>query len=114
MTETPFKLQFTTDNHPNGTHTIYAIATLDDGRELRYNDQADMGKVYVTSPGATAAIPGFDTQGIDVVSDAFTFEAFDENWKGGPEPDDAEKHWGFFRADRTPKPAVAALDSRPR
>lgn len=33
----------------------------------------------------------------------FFFEAFDENWKGGAEPDDAEKHWGFFRADRTPK-----------
>jgi exo-beta-1,3-glucanase (GH17 family) len=33
----------------------------------------------------------------------FFFEAFDENWKGGPDPDDAEKHWGYFRADRTPK-----------
>lgn len=40
----------------------------------------------------------------------FFFEAFDENWKGGPDPDDAEKHWGFFRADRTPKPAVPAAD----
>jgi exo-beta-1,3-glucanase (GH17 family) len=33
----------------------------------------------------------------------FFFEAFDENWKGGADPDDAEKHWGFYRADRTPK-----------
>jgi len=40
----------------------------------------------------------------------FFFEAFDENWKGGPDPGDAEKHWGFFRADRTPKQAVAATD----
>ena len=39
----------------------------------------------------------------------FYFEAFDENWKGGAEPDEAEKHWGLFRADRTPKPAVAAV-----
>ena len=36
----------------------------------------------------------------------FFFEAFDENWKGGPDPADAEKHWGFFHADRTPKPVV--------
>ena len=42
----------------------------------------------------------------------FWFEAFDENWKGGPHPDEVEKHWGLFRADRTPKAAVAALDAR--
>jgi exo-beta-1,3-glucanase (GH17 family) len=36
----------------------------------------------------------------------FEFEAFDENWKGGSNPRDVEKHWGLFRADRTPKPAV--------
>ena len=33
----------------------------------------------------------------------FLFEAFDENWKGGPESGDVEKHWGMYRADRTPK-----------
>lgn len=36
----------------------------------------------------------------------FYFEAFDENWKGGPHPDEVEKHWGLFRADRTPKLAI--------
>jgi len=36
----------------------------------------------------------------------FWFEAFDENWKGGANPDDAEKHWGLYRADRTPKAAA--------
>ncbi len=36
------------------------------------------------------------------------FEAFDESWKGGPHPDEVEKHWGLFRADRTPKPAAPA------
>jgi len=40
----------------------------------------------------------------------FYFEAFDENWKGGDHPDEVEKHWGVFRADRTPKAAVAAGD----
>jgi exo-beta-1,3-glucanase (GH17 family) len=34
------------------------------------------------------------------------FEAFDEAWKGGADPDDAEKHWGLWRSDRTPKPVV--------
>lgn len=34
------------------------------------------------------------------------FEAFDEGWKGGPHPDEVEKHWGLFRADRTAKPAL--------
>lgn len=34
----------------------------------------------------------------------FFFEAFDEPWKGDPdEPLGAEKHWGLFKVDRTPK-----------
>ena len=37
----------------------------------------------------------------------FFFEAFDENWKGGAHPAEVEKHWGLFRADRSPKAAVA-------
>lgn len=32
------------------------------------------------------------------------FEAFDEPWKGNPDnPAGAEKHWGLFNVDRTPK-----------
>lgn len=34
----------------------------------------------------------------------FFFEAFDEPWKGDPNsPEGAEKHWGLFKVDRTPK-----------
>jgi exo-beta-1,3-glucanase (GH17 family) len=40
----------------------------------------------------------------------FVFEAFDENWKGGPAPADVEKHWGLYRADRSPKAAVQELE----
>jgi exo-beta-1,3-glucanase (GH17 family) len=36
------------------------------------------------------------------------FEAFDENWKGGSHPDEVEKHWGLFGADRAPKQAMKA------
>ncbi|MCG8581873.1 MAG: glycosyl hydrolase family 17 protein, partial [Bacteroidales bacterium] len=34
----------------------------------------------------------------------FFFEAFDEDWKGNPDnPLGAEKHWGLFNIDRSPK-----------
>ena len=33
----------------------------------------------------------------------FVFEAFDEPWKGSPDPLEPEKHWGLFKLDRTPK-----------
>lgn len=33
----------------------------------------------------------------------FFFEAFDEQWKGSSDPMEPEKHWGLFKADRTPK-----------
>ncbi|MDR9414851.1 MAG: glycosyl hydrolase family 17 protein [Gracilimonas sp.] len=39
----------------------------------------------------------------------FFFEAFDETWKGSPEPLEPEKHWGLFHIDRTPKLAVKSL-----
>ena len=36
----------------------------------------------------------------------FVFEAFDEPWKGSEDPLEPEKHWGLFKADRTPKIAL--------
>ena len=40
----------------------------------------------------------------------FWFEAFDEPWKGNPDnPTGAEKHWGLWFVDRTPKPVVGEL-----
>lgn len=36
----------------------------------------------------------------------FWFEAFDEPWKGTDDPREIEKHWGLWREDRTPKPAL--------
>lgn len=39
----------------------------------------------------------------------FFFEAFDEPWKGDPNnPMGAEKHWGIFFVDRTPKQVMQA------
>ena len=37
----------------------------------------------------------------------FFFEAFDEPWKGGPHPNEVEKHWGLFSVDRQPKQVLA-------
>jgi len=40
----------------------------------------------------------------------FFFEAFDEPWKGDPKkPLGAEKHWGMFKVDRTPKQVMKAM-----
>jgi exo-beta-1,3-glucanase (GH17 family) len=33
----------------------------------------------------------------------FVFEAFDEPWKGSPDPQEPEKHWGLFDVERKPK-----------
>ena len=42
----------------------------------------------------------------------FFFEAFDESWKGNPNnPLGAEKHWGVFFEDRTPKKVMHNLYS---
>jgi len=46
------------------------------GRTLQYLDDKRMGKVYLVSAGDTAGIPGFRTQGLDVLSGDFSLEAF--------------------------------------
>ncbi len=33
----------------------------------------------------------------------FFFEAFDEPWKGSEDPNEPEKHWGFYNVHRQPK-----------
>ena len=50
---------------------------LSDGRELRYRDDVQMGKVYVIGRGAWQHVPGLATIGVDVLDDrAFTREVF--------------------------------------
>lgn len=39
----------------------------------------------------------------------FLFEAFDEPWKGSPDPDEPEKHWGIFTVERKPKQVMHEL-----
>ncbi|MFG0329052.1 MAG: glycosyl hydrolase family 17 protein [Phycisphaerales bacterium] len=41
---------------------------------------------------------------------SFFFEAFDESWKGDPDnPEGAEKHWGLYFEDRSPKLVIRRL-----
>ena len=40
---------------------------------------------------------------------SFVFEAFDEPWKGSPDPEEPEKHWGLFKVERTPKLVMQQL-----
>jgi exo-beta-1,3-glucanase (GH17 family) len=44
----------------------------------------------------------------------FVFEAFDEPWKGSPDPLEPEKHWGLFYVDRTPKPIMEHIRPKSR
>ena len=49
---------------------------LDDGVQMHYVDEKRMGKVYVARAADEARIPVYGQLGIDVVSPAFTREAF--------------------------------------
>ena len=49
---------------------------LDDGSRFEYGDEKNMGKVYLCEPGRFEAIPGYLTQGIDLVGEAFDRDAF--------------------------------------
>lgn len=90
-------------------HPDRAIVIGETGWATRHGQEGDQGRLMKGAVGeaeqarflvelrawiASARVP------------TFLFEAFDENWKGGTDPADAEKHWGVFHADRTPKAAM--------
>jgi len=52
------------------------VVTLADGRELRYHDASDMGKVYLTD--SLSKVPAFDGQGPDADDPTLTLELFRE------------------------------------
>ena len=56
---------------------LAVVLALDDGRELRYRDDVQMGKVYVIPHGEARLVPGLERIGIDVLDPAlFTLERF--------------------------------------
>ncbi len=91
------------DRHP-GKPVIVTEAgwtTRSGGRGVRAEDASPANQAAYLS-----ALDGWSrSRGILT----FVFEAFDEAWKGSPDPLEPEKHWGVFTADRRPKPAVQPL-----
>ncbi len=79
------------------------------GWATQRNDLGDQGKLMKGRLGEAEQKVFFDELNAWVEREripTFVFEAFDENWKGGGDPAEVEKHWGLYRADRTPKPAL--------
>ncbi len=79
------------------------------GWATQRNDLGDQGKLMKGKLGEAEQKVFFDALNEWVERErvpTFVFEAFDENWKGGADPAEVEKHWGLYRADRTPKPAL--------
>lgn len=56
-------------------YTAFSLG-LDSGEVLSYGDEKKMGKIYLCEAGRFEAIPGYLTQGVDVTSEAFTWECF--------------------------------------
>lgn len=52
------------------------ILTLSAGRDLRYVDDKQMGKVYYLEPSQISAVPKFEDQGPDALDDGLTLEEF--------------------------------------
>jgi len=94
-------------------HPGHTIVLGETGWATRKHTEGEQARLIKGRPGEeeqqvfyTAVTAWADRERTPV----FFFEAFDENWKGGEHPDGVEKHWGLFRADRTPKQAVMELD----
>ncbi|MCK6546307.1 glycosyl hydrolase family 17 protein [Myxococcota bacterium] len=85
------------------------------GWATQKSDQGEQGKLIKGRPGEAEQKVFLEEllawTGREQITTLF-FEAFDENWKGGPQPDEVEKHWGLFRADRTPKSAMTSAPRR--
>ncbi len=75
------RLQLTPREEKPVGHLCFSV-TLDNGLRLAYGDDTRMGKVYLTEPGRHKGIPGYDAQGIDILSPAFTWDAFESLLQG--------------------------------
>jgi len=76
-----------TQLNPEGREVAHVKAPAGDAEQARFYAE-------YTAWAHEAAVP------------YFYFEAFDEPWKGSDDPREIEKHWGLYRVDRTPKPAL--------
>lgn len=58
------------------------VLAFDNGGELRYRDDVDMGKVYLYPPSQLDQVPGLAKIGVDVLGPDFTLEALRGLLKG--------------------------------
>ncbi|MDH5339133.1 MAG: glycosyl hydrolase family 17 protein, partial [Rubrivivax sp.] len=73
-------------------------ATNSNGRGIEpHNTSQDLQAIYLRD-----LLEWTDGAGIP----CFVFEAFDEPWKGSPDPLEPEKHWGLYTVDRRPKRVI--------
>ena len=90
-------------------HPDEPIVLGETGWATKRSDQGDQGKLMKGRLGE-AEQAAFHSAFAEWVRrervPSFFFEAFDENWKGSANSDEVEKHWGLYRADRTPKAAI--------
>ena len=61
---------------PRASRGLCFTLVFDSGRSLQYLDDKRMGKVYLVPEGRYEGIPGFVGQGLDVLSEGFSPEAF--------------------------------------
>jgi formamidopyrimidine-DNA glycosylase len=73
---------------------------LESGKELRYLDDKQMGKVYLVPAGDRRAVPGFDAVGIEPLAPEFTLDRLRDLLRGRREQ---------VRAFLLDKSAVAAI-----
>lgn len=120
-----------------GVHTYPAWEnkTIDEGLAYTIQNIEDVHRAYPGKPiavleGGWATIATEFTEQANEVNQAryyrevskwakdtnttfMFFEAFDEPWKGNPNnPDGAEKHWGLFNVDRTPKQVMREINRK--
>ncbi len=90
-------------------HPHRAVILGETGWATSVHDQGEQAELIKGKPGENEQKIFHDAVrawGASENQAGFFFEAFDENWKGGDHPDEVEKHWGLFRADRSGKQAV--------
>lgn len=95
----------------DAAHPARPVVIGETGWATRRNDAGDQGKLMKGALGEAEQASYLSALRAWLRAagrTAFVFEAFDENWKGSADPADVEKHWGLYRADRTPKPAAEA------
>ncbi|MEO0600434.1 MAG: glycosyl hydrolase family 17 protein [Myxococcota bacterium] len=90
-------------------HPDHEIVIGETGWATELNPEGSEGE-HIKAPAGTAEQKQFYAEWVAWATEAdvayFYFSAFDEPWKGSPDPREVEKHWGLYGVDRNPKPAL--------